>query len=456
MMRRLSLMLVMLCALSAPDARAISATDLATRDGEVAFGEAWLRSMRGRLGERIDPFCIDLLETWLIRLRNHYPLGEMPLKGLCLSPQAFNAFAAPGGIIGVNAGVYLDLATEAEIMAVLAHELAHLSQRHHYRGLRNSERVSVGSLATLAGIVAAIATKQGQAAQSLIIGGQAATAQSALAYSRDYEREADRIGAQALAAAGYDPEAMRNVLGILAEKQSQLTEDLAFLSTHPLGIERQSDLDARLARLNTPNSAIPILSDADFQLFRCVQIEGFETTGRLLESDLCRQVHAVLAHYRADRYQDAYSTYQTISDAYRSTLTGLDLTMALAIKAGDFDAARDAIETFALFFPSWITPTIGRMDLALAEGDTTLPRQFREAVVSRPDRIDLWRALARFAESTRQNHLLFEARSWDALMHGKLEAAKTQLTRARDVWPKQQDTRPLQRLEAAITAVETG
>ncbi len=249
---------------------------------------------------------------------------------------------------------------------------------------------------------------------------------------------------------------MRNVLAILAEKQSQLTEDLAFLSTHPLGIERQSDLDARLARLSTPNSAIPILSDADFQLFRCVQIEGFETTGRLLESDLCRQVHAVLAHYRADRYQEAYDTYQTIPDAYRSTLTGLDLTMALATKAGDFSAARDAIETFALFFPSWITPTIGRMDLALAEGDTTLPRQFREAVVNRPDRIDLWRALARFAESTRQNHLLFEARSWDALMHGKLEAAKTQLTRARDVWPKQQDTRPLQRLEAAITAVETG
>ena len=79
-------------------------------------------------------------------------------------------------------------------MAVLAHELAHLAQRHHYRGLKNSQRLSTGTLATLAGVVAAIATRQGQAAQSLIMGGQAANATAALAYSRDYEREADRIG----------------------------------------------------------------------------------------------------------------------------------------------------------------------------------------------------------------------------------------------------------------------
>jgi len=453
-MRRLSLLIFLACLFGPLEAKAISATDLATRDGEVAFGEAWLRSMRGRLGERIDPFCIDVLETWLIRLRNHYPLGDMPLKGLCLNPEAFNAFAAPGGIIGVNAGVYLDLTSEAEIMAVLAHELAHLSQRHHYRGLRNSERVSAGTLATLAGIVAAIATRQGQAAQSLIMGGQAANAQSALAYSRDYEREADRIGAQSLADAGYDPTAMRNVLAILAEKQSQLTADMAFLSTHPLGVERQSDLDARLTRLRLDNTAVPILSDTDFQLFRCVQTEGFETAGRAIDPEMCTPLRALLLDYRADRYRDAYTAFQRLPAAHRETLTGLDLTLALATKAGDFAAAQDAIDTFALFFPSWVTPVVGQIDLAIAEGKTKLPRQFRETAVARPDRIDLWRALARFAEATRQNHLLFEARAWDALMHGKQEAAKTQLTRAREAWPKTLDSRPLDRLETAISAAE--
>ncbi len=454
-MRRLALILCVVFLSTPTEVRALSAADLATREGEVAFGEAWLRHTRDRLGERVDPFCIDVLETWLTRLRNQFPLGTMPLKGLCLAPAAFNAFAAPGGIIGVNRGVYLDLASEAEIMAVLAHELAHLSQRHHYRGLKQSERVSAGTLATLAGVLAAIATKQGQAAQSLIMGGQAADAQAALAYSRDYEREADRIGAQALSQAGYDPRALSQVLAILADKQSRMTQDLAFLSTHPLGIERQSDLDARLARLENDKTALPILSDQDFQLFRCVQIEGIDDDARLLERELCTSVHAVLSEYRNGNYRAAWEAWLAQPDALRDTLTGYDLTIALATQAQAFDEARDAIETLALFFPSWIMPTIARVDLALAEGEIDLPRQFREATIARPDRLDLWRALARFAEGTRQNHLLFEARAWDALHHGKLEAAKAQLSRAREAWPQTEDERPLTRLDQALTAIES-
>ena len=126
-MRNLVTALIIALSLGSQYALAISADDLATREGEVVFGQAWLKSMRGRLGERMDPFCIDLLETWLTRLKNQFELGAMPMTALCLNSQDFNAFAAPGGIVGVNRGVYLDLATESEIMAVLAHELAHLS-----------------------------------------------------------------------------------------------------------------------------------------------------------------------------------------------------------------------------------------------------------------------------------------------------------------------------------------
>ena len=181
-MRKLLFLCLLIGSVSADRSQALSAVDLATREGEIVFGQAWLKSIRSRLGERIDPFCIDLLETWITRLKNQFDLGTMPMTALCLNSQEFNAFAAPGGIVGINRGVYLDLKSESEIMAVLAHELAHLAQRHHYRGLRNSERLSTGTLATLAGMVAAIATRHGQAAHSLIMGGQAANATSALAY----------------------------------------------------------------------------------------------------------------------------------------------------------------------------------------------------------------------------------------------------------------------------------
>jgi predicted Zn-dependent protease len=403
----------------------------------------------------MDPLCIDLLETWLMRLKNQFELGAMPMTALCLNSQDFNAFAAPGGIVGVNRGVYLDLATESEIMAVLAHELAHLAQRHHYRGLKNSQRLSTGTLATLAGVVAAIATRQGQAAQSLIMGGQAANATAALAYSRDYEREADRIGVTALAGAGYPPEAMVSVLHILAEKQTQTTQDLAFLSTHPLGIERQSDLDARVAQMQDPRDGQPVLSPTDFQLFRCIQTEGLEFPTGKQATQSCSEIHALLADYRSERYEQALNQFDQLPDAVRQTFSGLDLEIALTLQTGDFDRSREAIETIALFFPSWVQPTIAAVDLAIAEADAKLPRALREQLVQRPERLDLWRALARFAQAFKQDHLLFEARSWDALLHGKLEAAKMQMVRAQEVWPKTVDSRPLDLLKDAIKQTET-
>ena len=449
-MRNLLLIWMVLCSIFGTRAYAISAEDLATRDGEIAFGQAWLKNTRERLYERVDPFCIDLLETWLIRLKNQFDLGSMPITALCLNGINFNAFAAPGGIIGVNRGIYLDLDSESEVMAILAHELAHLSQRHHYRSLRNSERISTGTLATFAGIVAAIATGQGQAANSLIMGGQAANAASALSYSRDYEREADRIGLAALGRAGYRPESMSAVLKILAEKQSQSSKKLAFLSTHPLGIERQSDLDARLSQVKDFEEGSPVLTDSDFQFFRCLQIEGLEPPINGSSNFSCTSIHSMLRHYRTGNFSKALKLFDGLPTHYKKTFSGFDIEIALTLKTGDFKRTESAISTVALFFPSWLQPDIARVDLAIAQSRPILPRAIRERMIQRPERLDLWRALGRFAQAFKQEHFMFEARGWDALLHGKFEAASTQLKRARASWPSTLDQRPLDLLDQAI------
>ena len=449
-MRNLLLIWMGLCSFFGDRAYAVSAGDLATRDGEIAFGQAWLKNTREQLYERVDPFCIDVLETWLIRLKNEFDLGSMPITALCLNGVDFNAFAAPGGIIGVNRGIYLDLESESEVMAILAHELAHLSQRHHYRSLRNSERISTGTLATLAGIVAAITTHQGQAAQSLIMGGQAANATSALAYSRDYEREADRIGVAALGRAGYPPASMSKVLKILAEKQSQSSKNLAFLSTHPLGIERQSDLDARISKMKKYKESSPVLSDPDFQFFRCLQIEGLESPINGPSNFPCSTIHSVLKNYRTGNYREALMLFDGLPTRYKQTFSGFDIEIALTLKTGDFERTESAISTISLFFPSWLQPDIARVDLAIAQSRPILPRTIRERMIQRPERLDLWRALSRFAQAFKQEHFMFEARGWDALLHGKFEAASTQLKRARTSWPKTLDQRPLDLLDQAI------
>ena len=454
-MRKLVAIGVLLLFTWASELSAVSADKLATREGEIIFGQAWLKLVRGRLGERVDSFCIDLLETQIMRLKNQYSLGSMPITALCLDGQDFNAFAAPGGIIGVNRGIYIDLDSESEIMAVLAHELAHLAQRHHYRTLRNSQSISAVKLATLIGIATAVVSREGQLAQSFFIGGQAANASSALAYSRSYEREADRIGMKALHNSGYPAHEMSDILQILAEKQMQSSQDLVFLSTHPTGIERQSDLDSRLSKMPlTPNRA-PILSKNDFYVFRCIQTEGYDGQLRNAGAESCSAIHEVLNLYRTEDYQLAIKAFDQLPKKWTQTFSGLDLEIALSSQSGHYDRAIKAIETIHLFFPSWLQPVIAKVDLRIAQGRAELPRDLRKNMIKRPERIDLWRALARFATSFKQEHLLFEARGWDAFLHGKVEAAKTQLKRARSSWPERLDSRPLDLLNEAIIANET-
>lgn len=423
------------------------------RVDEVGFGQAWLRSTRGQLTERIDPFCIDLLETWLTRLRSHVEIGTLPLTALCLSNAAFNAFAAPGGIIAVNRGVYSALASEAEIMAVLAHEIAHLSLRHHVRGLRQQEGLSPARLALLAGLFAAIATEQGAAAQSLIMGGQAAELQNQLAYSREFEREADRVGVIALADAGYRPEAMVSVLRYLAEQQARGRTDLAFLSTHPLGIERQSELEGRLAGLATPERDTAILSPTGFSVYRCIQTEGLAQPLLRVSLD-CAEIWAILKAYRNKQFSEALAAWMEQPTEIRNSLPGLDLTLALALAMRDETLVRSALEEFELVYPDWVMLEIVKLEVASWQSEPGVPRSFRAQLVARPDRLDAWRALARFAETTGQAHLLHEARAWDLLLHGQLKAAEGQLLEAKRAWPNTFDTRPIERLETALKQLQ--
>ena len=248
---------------------------------------------------------------------------------------------------------------------------------------------------------------------------------------------------------------MSRVLQVLSEKQSQATHDLTYLRTHPLGIERQSDLDARIAQMSFSDARAPVLSDEDFAIFRCIQTEGIQISVHNNLSTDCQLILTILEHYRNEKFQTALSLFDALPKTTRSTFSGLDIEIALTIKAGDFDRAVEAIDTITLFFPSWLRPSIARVDLAIARGIPNLPRDLRDRLVQRPERLDLWRALARYAQAFKEDHLLFEARSWDALLNGKLEASKSQLSRARDAWPNTLNKRPLQLLEAAIKQTES-
>ena len=160
--------------------------------------------------------------------------------------RSVNAFALPGGYLGVHLGLIAVVSSRDELASVLAHELSHVTQRHIARSIEAQGRMTpvlIGSL--ILGALAA--SKSPQATQALIVGGQAATLQSQLSYSRDMEREADRVGFGVLSQAGYDPQGF---VGMFAKLQQAagLNDSGAFpyLRSHPLTTERIADMQSRL------------------------------------------------------------------------------------------------------------------------------------------------------------------------------------------------------------------
>ena len=135
-----------------------SSSAIISPEQEHQLGRAWLSILRGQVRQLEAPLLKDYVESSVYRLAETSQLNDRRLEFILLASPQLNAFAAPGGIIGVNGGLLLHAHTEAEYASVMAHELAHLSQRHFARGLEAQKRLQVPLMAAmLAGVIAAAA-----------------------------------------------------------------------------------------------------------------------------------------------------------------------------------------------------------------------------------------------------------------------------------------------------------
>jgi predicted Zn-dependent protease len=175
-----------------------------------------------------------------------------------------NAFATFGGYVGVNSGLITSAQSESELAGVLAHEISHVTQHHLARGIAKEKQNSIVSMAAMA-LALLAASKNTDVATAAIVGSQAASVQSQLAFSRDFEREADRVGFQTLEKSGLDVRGMGDFFQRL-QQASRLYENNApaYMRTHPLTIERISDMQNRAQK--TPYKQVP--DSQDFHLVR--------------------------------------------------------------------------------------------------------------------------------------------------------------------------------------------
>ena len=209
---------------------------------EKKLGQAWLRSLRGQAKTFQHPIVESYFSELVYSLAPYSEVQDKNFSFVILDSKALNAFAVPGSIIGINAGLFIHAPSEQEFASVLAHELAHISQRHYARRL---EQQQLSTPLTFAGLLASVlvaATAGSEAGLAAMASTQALAVEKQLSFSRQNEEEADRLGITTLYEAGYDPRAMP----IMFERMYRQTRIQGgrlpeYLSTHPLSENRVAD-----------------------------------------------------------------------------------------------------------------------------------------------------------------------------------------------------------------------
>jgi predicted Zn-dependent protease len=334
---------------------------------ERRLGKEFMKSVRKSLPVIDDFLLTDYLESLGNRLvAASGGAGVGRYNFFFIDNPTINAFAGLNGNIGVYSGLVLASESESELAAVLAHEIAHVTQRHLMRSFEDQKRLTVPATAAL--IAAAVLGAQVNAdlGMAALAGVQAASAQRRINFTRENEKEADRIGISTLAAAGFDPYAMPGFFERLA-KASRTSDNSApeFLRTHPVTANRTADALGRASSFSHKQRP----DDLRFHLARA----------RLRERSFNNAKRSV-AHFRSKLQSKRYRNETAARYGYALAL----------IRDNRIQAARPLVSELLAKFPSQAEFIIleARMDAEDGARDRAL-KTLRTAVGLRPSNVPL-------------------------------------------------------------------
>jgi len=360
-----------------PDLGDVSRADLPPQM-ERRIGEEIMRDIRR------DPAYIDDVEVTAYlntlggRLSAALPETGQSFNLFALRDNTLNAFALPGGHIGVHSGLILAAQSESELAGVLSHEIAHVTQKHMARMMQQQNQAQPAQWLALALAILA-ARSSPDASQGILIGATAASTQSMLNYSRDFEREADRIGIQTMARAGFDVRGMASFFERL-QKFGRLYENNApgYLRTHPLTLERISDMENRAQ--GAPYRQVQ--DSTDFRLVRAKlratqgdprdAVTEFESQLRDHKylSEASAHYGLALAHMRLSNFP---IVEREIAELRRlKTASPMVDTLAADVKKaqGDLNGALKLYREARVRYPRNKALMYGQIDALLANGQT--------------------------------------------------------------------------------------
>ncbi len=466
MIRLIALTLLLACTTAnaetaLPDLGSESASPLSPEQ-EYRLGRGWLRQLRAQVPTLADPLTQEYAESLVYRLASHSDLQAPDLAIILINSKEINAFAVPGGVIGLNTGLFLNANQEDEVASVVAHEIAHVSQHHFGRRLAESQRMNKAILAAMLASIAVAIAGDAEAGMAGLMTSQAAAIQSQLAYSRVQEREADRVGMQTLTAAGMDPEAMARFFELLLRQQQFSSDPPEFLMTHPITEERIADARARANAL----PPVGLHDSLHFQLIKARLTAGFFSSPDQAISHFREQVKGGNGlQQQASAYGLAiallrdrqYAQAEQVLERLRQTNAN-ELWYRLAIAetrqaAGDHDAAILQLRELVELMPGNYAATVMlAFSLIRKEQPEQAEKLLEPLLLERPQDVALWRLAAdAWGESGQmaQAHL---ARGEYLFLSGQEDKGMEQLRYALD---RSKDSFPLHsRIKARLKQME--
>lgn len=444
MMRR-SLALLLSLALAFP-ARAAGLPDL----GDVGAADFSPATER-RIGEQIiqeirtkDASYLDdpEIEEYVNRLGHKLAASsqnpQQDFDFFVVKDSTLNAFALPGGYIGVHTGLLLAAQSESELASVLGHEIAHVTQRHIAQLVGKQSQSGMLMLASL--LVAVLAAKSNsQVSEAAIAAGQAGALQSQLGYTRDFEREADRVGLQTLESAGYDVRGMPSFFERL-QRNGRLYENNApaYLRTHPLTTERIADMENRATSM--PYRQVP--DSADFGYVRAklraqsgVPTDAVRELNSLVDqvpNDAAARYGLARALMRAGRLDEAGAEVERLRKTAEPSAFVEALAAEIAMARKDGARAVKVLEAAQARFPAY-----SYLDYTLADARILAGRPadaaagVKQALQNRGEDQRLWALLSRANADLGKRTAQHRAQAEVYALRGALPAAIEQLEIAR-------------------------
>jgi len=406
-----------------PDLGSPADTVLSQND-EAQIGSAIMRDIRNSGQVVEDPLVTEYINQIGNKIAAQTNNGDYDFTFFVIKDSRINAFALPGGYIGIHTGLLEATRSEDELAGVLAHEVAHVTQRHIARAIHASSRQSILSTAIMLGaVLAGAASGSSDAMQAGMAVAQGTAMQQQINFTRSNEHEADRIGISALAGAGFDPYGMASFFNVLSRQTTRAPNERTpeFLMTHPVTSSRIAEARDRarsFEQVKSDNSISYGISKirTTVDRFKTSQeaVAYFERRAYQNQNDLERYGR-LLAYMRNGRLEEAQNIVDYLMDkhpdviAYHIALG--DILVLLRQNDGAIDVFEDAIRLFPRNVPLVIAFAKRLLELNQAEKSHNLLLDLLNNVLPTPDQIRLIaRAASEAGKSAESLYYLSEYR----------------------------------------------